>query len=165
MMYARSLNSESRKSLGEVVIGVTVVMNIAVSGSAQDLGPLNLADQSATAYPLVRCAGLYHSVLEWAGVDQLGADTWQTTDEARQTLLVLASMVYLSEGVGADADAAAEIAGRDSLAVADIYLDRFHQNYAIDGNAWGNDEVFASDLEVCRALTEVASSTIQGIAE
>ena len=41
-------------------------------------------------YPLVRCAGLYLSVLEWAGEDRLGKETADNSKLTVANLLKLA---------------------------------------------------------------------------
>jgi hypothetical protein len=117
---------------------------------AQELKPLEQAiiDGAEETYPLVRCAGLYLSVLEWAGEDRLGPDTSQNTKLTVANLLNLA--VELREPtLGA---AAEQSVMRDIRTISDAYLSRYESNYALSGEAFGQDPMWNADNDICVKL-------------
>ena len=61
-----------------------VFLSVAVPASSVSADEFKTLDEAIltgaeATYPLVRCAGLYFSVLEWAGEDRLGKETSDTT--------------------------------------------------------------------------------------
>jgi hypothetical protein len=117
--------------------------------TAQELRPLNdLLDDAASAYAPTRCAGLYHAMMEWAGAERLGEATWNLTDAHRLNFIHLAALVSQSQS-GGTFQAQAENVARDVRNIADVYLERFESNYALQGQAFGADPLIQSDFELC----------------
>lgn len=117
---------------------------------SQSLKPLRdaIRDGSEETYPVVRCAALYLSVLEWAGEDRLGPETSQRTKLTVANLLKLATTMP-EPSAGSEAEASVL---RDIRAISDIYLDRYRTNYASVGEAFGQDELWSADSDVCLTL-------------
>jgi hypothetical protein len=107
-----------------------------------------IANGSEQTYPLVRCAGLYLSGLEWAGEARMGEEA--TT----QTKLVVARLIDLATEMRSVSlgDAASDSVLRDIRLISDMYLVRYETNYASTGQAWGLDAVWTSDSDVCDIL-------------
>ena len=68
-------------------------------------------------------------------------------------LLALA-VVMRMEGNFDGEDHHTQIVLRDTRAIADLYLERFQDNYASTGQAWATDLLLASDTQLCKAITE-----------
>jgi hypothetical protein len=119
---------------------------------AQEMRPLTeVAPNSARGYEFVRCGGLYQAVMEWAGRDRLGEDTWNQYDSARTALLLVGVLIYVDNGVG-NPDSASQIVARDARNIANLYLARFEANYARQGEMLGGDDLVKSDLVSCREV-------------
>lgn len=106
------------------------------------------------AQAFIRCAGLYSAIAWWAGADRLGQETMDTTEDAMRTNLANAVVAYQNSGIGATLDETIQIASRDTNSAYDLYIDRFSRNVAAVGEAFGQDPMVQSDLEVCTLLTE-----------
>jgi len=108
----------------------------------------NIESGAEQTYPLVRCAGLYLSNLEWAGDEQLGLETATKTKLTISNLIELAIKLR-SPNLGESAE---ESVYRDIRNISDIYLIRYEANYATTGEAWGSDAMWESDISICRTL-------------
>jgi hypothetical protein len=117
---------------------------------AQELKPLKeaIADGAEETYALVRCAGLYLSVLEWAGEDRLGKET---ADKSKVTVANLIELATSMREPALQGEAEKSVF-RDVRAISDEYLDRYKKNYALVGEAFGQDPMWNSDNDVCIQL-------------
>jgi hypothetical protein len=118
----------------------TLVLPLSAAfASAEELKSLDEAILSGSeeTYPLVRCAGLYLSVLEWAGEDRLGKETSDNSKVTVANLLNLATEMR-QPALGSAAEASVM---RDIRAISDIYLERYQTNYASYGEAFGQDVI------------------------
>jgi hypothetical protein len=125
---------------------------IASQAASQEMRPLGkLLQNAATLYPPTRCAGLYQAVMEWTGFERMGEDTWNQTDSHRENFIWVA--VRTSQSLsGGTLEQQAEIVVRDVRNIADIYLERFERNYAAQGQAFGEDALILSDIDLCGTL-------------
>ena len=110
------------------------------------------AGGAGTAYPLLRCAGLYRSVRLHAGRAALGPERWAHA-EGVEARLVLAA-VALRTGPVATAPQATTRAARDAIeagvdAVATLYLRRYAAMIALTGRPWSADRLWAEDNAAC----------------
>lgn len=129
-----------------------VAVLVTSSVLAQELLPLeDLTEEAAPGYAPTRCAGLYQAVMEWAGAERLGEETWNQTDTNRETLILLAVRINQSLSGGTVLEQTENVI-RDVRNIADVYLGHFESNYARGGQAFGSDAVVASDLSLCGEL-------------
>jgi len=148
------------KYLAALVLTAILAASYAEAGFAKELRPLDeLAGSAAPPYPLTRCGALYQAVLEWAGEQRLGPDTWATTDTLREQFLTIAILMASTNGQGPVEQVAPTVA-RDARNIADLYLERFEKNYAAEGQAFGTDPLVQSDLSLCKEIAENGSLTI-----
>jgi hypothetical protein len=132
-----------------VLIGLSL-LGFPAAAFAQEMSPLSelIASGSEDSYPLVRCAGLYLSGLEWGGENRLGKDTTLKIKSTVAHIVGLAVDLRTKDlGDGAEASVL-----RDVRNISDGYLARYEANYASSGQAWGNDGLWQSDTDVCNLL-------------
>ena len=132
-----------------VLIGLSLI-GFPAAAFAQEMSPLSelIASGSEETYPLVRCAGLYLSGLEWAGEDRLGKDTSSQIKSTVAHIVDLAVEMRKKDlGNGAETSVL-----RDVRNISDGYLVRYEANYASSGQAWGSDSLWQSDTDVCNLL-------------
>jgi hypothetical protein len=107
-----------------------------------------IRDGAEETYPIIRCAGLYLSVLEWAGEDRLGKETSDRTKLSVASLIEMATKMR-EPSIGPDAQ---DSVLRDFRGVSDLYLKRYQMNYASAGEAFGQDVMWKADNDTCQIL-------------
>lgn len=121
---------------------------------AQEMRPLaDIAREVAEPYPPARCAGLYLGLMEWAGRDRMGEDVWAAMDASRETMILVSALIAQNIAGGA-IEPHVENTVRDVRNVANLYLSRMEQNYAVGGQALGNDTLIMDDMTFCKSLVE-----------
>ena len=117
---------------------------------AQEMQPLSelIASGSEDTYPLVRCAGLFLSGLEWAGEIRLGPT------ESIKVKTVVGNIVEIATEMRKSSlgDGARVSVLRDVGNVSDAYVSRYKKNYATTGQAFGLDEMWQADTDLCVLL-------------
>ncbi len=103
-------------------------------------------------YPLVRCGGFYLSMLEWAGEDVVGPEQSQIVKLTAYNLIHAAASMR-AERSETTAQHQVDLALRDVRNISDLYLQRYQDNYAAVGQAWGADALWKDDQAVCSILT------------
>lgn len=129
---------------------ICLLLLVPASSTAQELKPLEQAilDGSEETYPIVRCASLFFSVLQWAGEDRLGKETAERTEQTVGNLMDLAvSMREPALGKSAE-----ESVIRDVQTITVAYMTRYERNYALVGEAFGQDEMWTADRDLCVQL-------------
>lgn len=130
--------------------------------SAQEMRPLDqLLGNTANPYPFQRCAGLYQALMEWVGQDRMGEATFRQTETGMKSLLAAAILISIEDGIGGGTENATQVTLRDTRNIADLYNARFKQNYAVTGQAFGEDILIQSDLLLCKDITEQTDSIIK----
>jgi hypothetical protein len=120
--------------------------------AAQELTPLTgIIGQSEETYPLLRCAALYQSFVEWAGPKVLGQGQVDKYQAATAALLNAAISIRM-ENSGDTFAGASEGAALDVSNIADLYILRMRANYAASGQAFGSDPLIRSDMSVCNLI-------------
>lgn len=140
------------------VATIVLVFSCGVQSSAvfaQTFAPLAtiLNSDYEASYPFVRCAAFYQANLEWAGKDRIGVERFEQANEAIKTLLAVSALVR-SEQIGGGSASITDSVYVDTRKIADLYIERYRNNYAATGQAWASDEVWKSDLKTCKTLTE-----------
>ncbi len=125
---------------------------VAITQQLRSLSEIIGRDYEQT-YPLVRCAALYQSSIEWVGKDRIGEETFDSYDNSIRNLLAI-SIVLRSQTSAFDVENAQEITLLDTRTIADLYLERYRANYASTGNAWGTDAMWKDDLQICQTIVE-----------
>lgn len=117
----------------------------------QPLVPLSDLDNENVepSYYFVRCAGFNLANLEWSGERTLDQTTVERIKMDIELLMHKAAIVR-ARRTGDDLDWVSKIVLRDVSDIADLYLQRYKQNYASSGNAWQNDALWRSDLLSCK---------------
>ena len=92
-------------------------------------------------------------MMEWIGEERMGLQTWNTTDTMREAL-ILAAITVSTQNSGGTVNDWIEPTIRDVRNIANIYHDRLKTNYAIGGQAFGNDELVQSDLNRCSTVVK-----------
>lgn len=122
--------------------------------SAQEFQRLqDVADQAFPAYLPTRCAALNQAIMEYAGEERMGSELFRQSDEVRSNFIVIAVLVSQNIQGGTVAEWTEQVVYNVRI-IANIYWDRFERNYAASGQAFGQDALVASDLEVCRGAAE-----------
>ena len=133
-------------------IALAMMPTLAMS---QDMLPLEeLIDDAAPSYTPTRCAALYQAIMEWGGEQQLGADLWQRTGSDREYMALMA-VIMLQDRAGGLLEDSSIVVARDIQNIADIYLERMANNYAMSGQALNNDPVIRSDISICRIFANM----------
>ncbi len=99
---------------------------------------------------LVRCAGLYYSVYLYGGEVQLGRDMVVDLETRVNQLMRMATILRIDRGIDPN-DAGPQIM-QETSRIADLYIERYHRNYAARGLPFTPDPVWDSDMEVCREV-------------
>jgi hypothetical protein len=81
-------------------------------------------------------------------------------DTAEQLIVLAALLVADDTGVGLDV--AGEVVDRDFSNIVDLYQSRFTANFAAQGEAFGRDELFLSDLDTCTIIAQMVVQQVQG---
>ena len=77
---------------------LVLVTTIAAQAASQNFEPIrNLSSDVARPYIPVRCGGLYHAIMERTGVERMGPDAWQASDEARNAMLLMGLLAKTEE--------------------------------------------------------------------
>lgn len=118
--------------------------------SAQELKPLKQAiiDGGEETYPLVRCAGLFLSVLERAGEERLGKETAEKTEQFVENVMSLA-ITMREPALGKFAQ---DSVVKDVQTITIAYMERYSRNYALVGEAFGQDAMWSADRDLCVQL-------------
>ena len=131
--------------------------------NAQEFLPVAEAkkDGSKGLYTLARRSSLNFAILKWVGEAQLnqdGDDVFSELSEEYFALKTTALWIYEQKGFSkSDAVNALE---RNTKMIENIYLERFKQNYANTGEAFGNAALVLSDREFCKAYVVVAYTQV-----
>lgn len=126
---------------------------------AQSMRPLEeAAEEAAAPYLGARCGGLYQALMEWGGRDRLGEELWQSTDAARESA-ILFSMLVAQRVSGGELEMQIEGTLRDVRNIADLYHQRFEQNYALTGQAFEGDALVTQDMNYCSDLVTLINAT------
>ena len=121
---------------------------------SREMKPLSeVAVDAAATYAPARCAALYQAMMEWVGFDRMGEEPWENMNLAREGLIMFAAWIG-QETSGGTLEHQVELAVRDVRNIADLYLKRLEANYAMEGQAFGQDELVAQDLQLCKSITE-----------
>lgn len=114
---------------------------------------LELPDnERETSYILVRCAGLYLGMLNYAGTDRLGEEISGTYGDAVSRLSATALIVRQQQNPTAPIRDLVVGVARDRVAISNVYSDRMHTNYRARGQAFSQDVEIQSDLQVCQEV-------------
>ena len=125
---------------------------LASGAKAEDLIPLPDALRAGAdqQYMLVRCAGLYYSVYLYGGEAQLGSEMIADLETRINALIRMAA--YLRVERGMDREAAGPQVMQETSRIADLYIERYHRNYAARGLPFTPDPVWDADMEICREV-------------
>ena len=129
---------------------------------AQEMRPLNEAVHTAARdYGFIRCSGLFQAQLDWIGTDRAGQGMTNSFTRALEAFWVLALAIRVDDGMGSFEQVAGPT-NRDIANVRDLYIARFERNYAIVGQAFGQDALVSADMEYCAVL---GRQTIRAVGE
>ena len=101
-------------------------------------------------YMLVRCAGLDYSVYLYGGEAQLGAQRVADLETRINLLMRTAAILRTERGIALD-EAGPQIM-QETSRIADLYVERYHRNYAARGLPFTPDTVWDADMAVCREV-------------
>jgi|TARA_A100001015_G_C15023640_1_gene729323 hypothetical protein len=145
-----------------IVVALTSIMTFS-SLNAQDFIPAAEANKDGTKglYTLERCSSLNFAILKWAGESQLNQDGNDIFAELSEEYFALkTTALWIYEQKGFSKSDAANALERNTKMIEEIYLERFKQNYANTGEAFGNDALVLSDREFCKAYVVVAYTQV-----
>ena len=119
---------------------------------AGDLTPLPDALRAGAdeQYMMVRCAGLYYSIHLYGGEAQLGPETSADLETRINLLIRMAAVLRVDRGI--DPDAAGQQVMQETSRIADLYIERYHSNFAARGLPFTPDPVWDTDMETCRQV-------------
>ena len=102
---------------------LVLVTTIATQAASQNFEPIrNLSSDVARPYIPVRCGGLYHAIMERTGVERMGPDAWQASDEARNAMLLMGLLAKTEEQPNRSIEEFIPSLQKETLNVADIYM-------------------------------------------
>lgn len=136
-----------------LLIAVTpLATSLSYPAHSQEMIPLEkaLVDSSPGYFP-TRCAALFNALLAWIGEERMGEEKWISMNSAVTFLMEVAEAV-IQENMKASPEAARNIVVRDTANIRDLYIERMKRNYAAQGQAFGRDSLFLSDLQLCKLL-------------
>ncbi len=99
----------------------------------------------------LRCAGLFHSVWDYAGEALLGVEASQQAKDNAALFLEAGTQLRMTETGGAQADVS-QLAVAEAFAASTLYFRRYEKNVAAGSDAYSSDELWAADLQICRNL-------------
>ncbi|WP_093164400.1 hypothetical protein [Aliiruegeria lutimaris] len=110
-------------------------------------------------YPFVRCAGLYFGYGEYGGAalgESIVMDLANSGTQYVSVAAILRKVKKSERGLPAqDINVHFEEAATNAKSISTLYADRMRQNYATVGEAWGSDQLIASDRAICDELGPV----------
>ena len=125
---------------------------IALPVHAQEMRPIvENMKETRLSYQLTRCAGLYNAFAMRIGTERMKGGEYKHIDDASLMFTRLTALSLVTEGVTSDPKLASEMALRDVKMAMELYVQRFHDNYARTGQAFSDDELIDSDFAICRA--------------
>jgi hypothetical protein len=137
-----------------ILLVVAMVLLAPVDATAQRMVPLvEIPNSSPHSYPAVRCAALYHGVMEWVGNGGMEEENWYAMYQARD-LMVRFSTLVLNEETGGTLEGSFEATVEEVYQIADRYILRLKRNFALTGQAFGQDAVIEKDLKFCDYVLE-----------
>ena len=150
-----------------ITLIITTILMLNSQAFAQEFKSLKsiVANDPTTTYPLVRCGAMYQAIMERIGYERLGEETWALNDEIRTSLLLFSSLLLKKELPTTSIEEISEITANDARRIADIYIQRMNNNYAMTGEAYGSDELIISDLTSCKQLAEEVVPLVRSLDE
>lgn len=131
-----------------------LLISLCAPSFAGEMQPLRSARQSAApTYEPARCAGLLQALQEWAGKKVMNQTTWDNMNTTRELFILYASIAF-SKQAGGTFDEGMTVTLRDVRNIANLYLARFQENYALSGQAFQNDDLVNDDIDHCAELAE-----------
>lgn len=106
-----------------------------------------------TAYPFLRCIGLFQGVYRYGGANF-------TEEEALRTSFSVEAMGFVSLALRQqrhpenDLDQLATQIGLEIEDMTMMYTDRLRTNYNLTGEAWGSDTVVLDDFDTCAVIAQ-----------
>ncbi len=124
------------------------------AAKAQDLIPLKdylslPEDRIEISYAPVRCASLYYAINTYVGRHRMGAEAFNSAIANIETFSVIAVLSRMEQS-GANQQVTSDAVNRDILAISNLYIERFHNNYRATGSALVSDPLIQGDFEICR---------------
>ncbi len=136
-------------------------MVVALPAQAAELKPLQELPGTAAPYIPTRCAALTQALMEWVGKDRIGSKDWSVMESGLVANLMMASNLSKKNGMDGSDEYIMNIILRDVRNIANLYIDRFKNNYAIQGEAFANDRVMILDMFFCKEVTENSYSKFE----
>ena len=81
-------------------------------------------------------------------------------DSARQSA-ILFSAIVAHDVSGGELEGHVLATVRDARNIADLYLSRFEENYALSGQAFEGDAVVTQDMQYCSELTTQINAALE----
>jgi hypothetical protein len=137
-----------------------IVINgvLVLQAAGQELLPLEQlmkrpTDQLEASYPFVRCAAYYKGTIEYVGTTNLPSQAVADSHKASTLNAFAAVKIRAAKRGGSPNDYVDQVMD-DVNRIVGAYQARMRRNYAMSGQAFGDDPLITSDATVCKALTE-----------
>lgn len=121
--------------------------------SIAEMRPLGdlVSEGSETSYVAIRCAVLYLAPVAYAGSERFEPEFVVRATDTFDQLTGIAVNIRIEDS-GGSVDVVGPAVLSDAGAIMTLYLDRFDANYASSGQAFGSDELYASDVDFCGTI-------------
>lgn len=104
-------------------------------------------------FPLSRCAALYRSLLVSVDPDLLSADAVDSLVLAEGTFGASAAGIRVRTR-GEDQKTAVDAVAVQTLALAQVYIERYAANRLKRDHSWADDPVLAADWDMCMKMLD-----------
>lgn len=147
------------KTRGQIALALALLVLPASAGNAQqqNLNFLSLEQMvnegSSESTLALRCAGLFHSVWDYIGETALGPKATLQAKSNVSLFLEAGTKLRIAETGEAETDAS-KAAVAAAFAASGKYYTHYKNNVAAGRDAYASDEMWSSDLEICKNLAE-----------
>lgn len=122
-------------------------------------------DQIEVGYPFIRCASLFNGMIGYGGAN-FGDEMLASLKSNYTNTSVVAVLVRINhakeKGLPTiEVNKRSDRANLEISRLTDVYINRLERNFASSGQAWGSDPLISGDLEICKAVAQIASTAMQ----
>lgn len=147
---------------GSFMFGILAIVGSAVTAQiASELDHgwqplLGLVEESESTYPLKRCAGLYQSLLDYIGSENMSDKAFDDTDTSLKALITAASVYDRKKGSEGSAADLMKLSMSQARDFAERYVAMYKIQQEQTGHPFKHSEFIMTDFQVCHALANEA---------
>lgn len=146
-----------RRPFQSALIALTLAP-AAVVAQAPELRPISEylllpADRRDSAYPILRCIGLFQGMFRYGGANFSEEDALRT-QLSNEAMGLVALLLRQEKYPEADINELAGQIGMEIDSLSAVYSERMKSNFSLTGEAWGSDAIVGDDFETCGPIAQ-----------